>query len=205
MKAQIIVNKNGPRNIVFDNCKINERKTFNVDDAWNLTIKNSTIKTNPIDISNCPRLILDNSTAVNLILKDNSRAYVFGDGNNGNQSYEKDVSSMITFSTPEVYPSYRPPFLVDIEDTDLAVAMDENIKAKLYPNPATTHFTVDLSSITKADLKLFDLTGKMVMSKTNVTGQIMIPVNTLENGIYILNVKTESGSYMQKILIIPEL
>ena len=421
-----------PRNVVFDNCIIYEGNKFNVDDAWNLTIKNSTIKTNPIDISNCPRLILDNSTAVNLILKDNSRAYVFGDGNNGNQSYNKDVSSEINFSKPNVYPSYRPPFLVDIEesedsvyakepfdvnsttltdagsgigwkdnwtssdaglsideevsliypsgvalntsgghivetqsnvsnerlfenqlslasgtfylsflakktadgffkletsntssqirfgmsvagtgsitaksgtgisqsnrgkfesnktylvvvkysnqsgnsavtrvklykegdlvpmdDTDLvwdvesapnstgviqdrllikveggtvaldeliignsfrsvtydenfeeinlAVAMDENIKAKLYPNPATTHFTVDLSSITKADLKLFDLTGKMVMSKTNVTGQIMIPVNTLENGIYILNVKTESGSYMQKILIIPEL
>lgn len=104
-----------PRNIVFDNCTINERTTFNVDDTWNLTIKNSTIKTNPIDVSNCPRLILDNSTAVNLILKDNSRAYVFDDGNNGNQSYDKDISSMITFSTPEVYLSYKPPFLVDIE------------------------------------------------------------------------------------------
>ena len=130
-----------------------------------------------------------------------------GDGKISLMLMDGTSSEMLSsYYSKEAGMENSPHLLIIAEGPLLVDEMDgNNTKINVYPNPATTHFTVHLSSITKADLKLFDLTGKMVMSKTNVSGQIMIPVNTLGNGIYILKVKTESGSYMQKILIIPEL
>lgn len=110
-----------PRNVVFDSCTIFERQTFNVDDTWNLTIKNSTI-TGQVDVNNIPRLIIDNSTFSSLKLRDQSTAYVFGNTNNST-NYDKDILSVIHDLEPEEYPSYKPPFLIE-KDTDFILVKE---------------------------------------------------------------------------------
>ncbi len=113
-----------PRHVNFENCYINERSTFNVDDTWNLNIKNCSINAGQVDVSNCPRIVMDSIYLTNIDgdaikLRSFSHAYVFGDyGYNGDASalennYSKDISSTINFSQPEIYPSYAPPFLVE--------------------------------------------------------------------------------------------
>lgn len=122
-----------PRNIVFDNCFINERNTFNVDDAWNLTIKNCTINTGQVDVSNCPRIVMDsiyftNNTGDAIQLRSGSNAYVFGkytynqDPSLLETKYNKDISSTINFIQPEVYPNYAPPFLLKGASQDFVYA-----------------------------------------------------------------------------------
>ncbi len=100
-----------PRNIVFDKCILNERETFNVDDTWNLTLKNTKI-IGQLDVSNCPSLILDNSVASSIKLRDSTISYIFGNGGNGNQNYDKDAGSIINQLKPKMYPSYEPSFLI---------------------------------------------------------------------------------------------
>ncbi|WP_304066987.1 hypothetical protein [Pedobacter glucosidilyticus] len=102
-----------PRNVVFDNCTIDERQTFNVDDTWNLTLKNTTMN-GQLDIENCPRLVLDNVKTTSLKLRNKSIAYMFGNTCDGNivQDYDKDASSVIFTSKPDEYPFYNPPFLI---------------------------------------------------------------------------------------------
>ena len=101
-----------PRNIVFDNCIINERNTFNVDDAWNVTIKDCDIKEGLVDVSNCPRLSLDSNSFDGYTLKSNTRAFIFGNSRNRGGS-DKDGSSTVLLQQPSDYPSFRPPFLMD--------------------------------------------------------------------------------------------
>ncbi len=122
-----------PRNVVFDNCFINERMTFNVDDAWNVVIKNCTINGGQVDVSNCPNIIMDSIYFTNIAddaiqLRSGSNAYVFGKYTyNGNPSllktkYNNDISSTINFSQPEVYPNYAPPFLLKGASQDFVYA-----------------------------------------------------------------------------------
>ncbi|MCP4312686.1 MAG: hypothetical protein GY790_15600 [Bacteroidetes bacterium] len=125
-----------PRHVKFDNCYINERSTFNVDDTWNLNIKNCTINVGQVDVNNCPRIVMDsiyftNITGDAIKLRSASNAYVFGEyAYNGDASaleekYNKDISSTINFSQPEVYPSYAPPFLPEMAQPQDLVYADE--------------------------------------------------------------------------------
>lgn len=135
-----------PRNVVFDNCIINERMTFNVDDAWNVIIKNCTINAGQVDVSNCPNILMDSINFTNITgdaiqLRSGSNAYLFGKYTyNGNPSllqtkYNKDVSSTINFSQPEVYPNYAPPFLLKAALQDLVYAQESfEISASVLTN-----------------------------------------------------------------------
>jgi hypothetical protein len=125
-----------PRHVKFDNCYINERSTFNVDDTWNLNIKNCTLNVGQVDVNNCPRIVMDSIYFTNITddaikLRSASNAYVFGDyAYNGDataleQNYNKDISSSINFSQPEVYPSYAPPFLMEMSQVQDLVYADE--------------------------------------------------------------------------------
>ena len=82
-----------PRNIVFKNSNIFERKTFNIDDAWNVTVQNSTIH-GQVDVDSSPSVILDNVDAKEIKLKNNTLVYFFGK-NNLNQSFIKDDTCLL--------------------------------------------------------------------------------------------------------------
>ena len=74
-------------------------------------------------------------------------------------------------------------------------------RINVYPNPATLEFTVGLENISQADLSLFDLTGKLVLFRKDVSDQLTIPVNTLGKGLYILKVRDDSALYKEKIIV----
>jgi hypothetical protein len=74
-------------------------------------------------------------------------------------------------------------------------------KIKVYPNPATSEFTVELKNISQADLSLFDLAGKLVWFREDVRDQLTIPVNSLGKGLYILKVRDDTELYKEKIIV----
>lgn len=86
-------------------------------------------------------------------------------------------------TTKEVMQSFRA--------TD-ALSLDTNsIKAvKLYPNPAAD--LIRLSNIEVVNVQVTDLTGKTLMSLTNVNDQTDINVSNLNSGVYFVTVKGEN-------------
>ncbi len=72
----------------------------------------------------------------------------------------------------------------------------------VYPNPAT--LTVNIASgkeLVRA-VRLFSIEGKEIMSADNSAGLQVIRLNvaTLAGGVYMLEIKTDSNTYQQKVL-----
>lgn len=86
-------------------------------------------------------------------------------------------------TTKEVMQSFRA--------TD-ALSLDTNsIKAvKLYPNPASDF--IRLSNIEVVNVQVTDLTGKTLISLSNVNDQTDINVSNLNSGVYFFTVKGEN-------------
>lgn len=64
----------------------------------------------------------------------------------------------------------------------------------VYPNPAKDQLFVESESDENAEIQLADLTGKVIL-KQNCTQSCIIQLNTLQNGIYLVNL------YKQNILV----
>jgi hypothetical protein len=66
---------------------------------------------------------------------------------------------------------------------------------KVYPNPATTHITLDLGAQNQRieTLNIFTITGQKVISLTHVNSSKSIDIQKLKSGIYLLEGILESG------------
>lgn len=91
------------------------------------------------------------------------------------------------------------PIVMGVKDSGLA----DNIK--LYPNPSNGNFFVKTKELTgKVELSIYDTSGKRVYVSSDYqnAGQITKEYNVnLPKGVYIVNVKSERGTYSQKLII----
>lgn len=72
----------------------------------------------------------------------------------------------------------------------------------VYPNPATTKFFIDGFGIQEfKEISIISLTGKLVLTKNNVHGLDGIDISALQNGIYIVRIKTEKQTVSKKLVI----
>ena len=71
-----------------------------------------------------------------------------------------------------------------VREDDLAVA--------LYPNPVSDWLSVILDAGTRAELNMFDLTGRHVET-WNTTGPIKLDLRHLTSGQYVLSIQSERG------------
>ncbi|MHB8262030.1 MAG: T9SS type A sorting domain-containing protein [Bacteroidia bacterium] len=75
----------------------------------------------------------------------------------------------------------------------------------MYPNPTTG--TVYISGGNISDTQLYvevqDLTGRTISKQTlTVTNGVVTLQNTLENGVYMLNIKGEDGKVVTQKLVV---
>jgi len=70
---------------------------------------------------------------------------------------------------------------------------DTDIQNKVYPSPALGEINIENCKDVSL-IEIFDLSGKKVMAARN-NGNIIvhIPVNKLNNGLYIIRLKTSEG------------
>ena len=76
--------------------------------------------------------------------------------------------------------------------------------ARLYPNPANSQITVELTEPTgTTSFSLFSMSGQQVVHQTltKVKSEIQLP-ETLENGIYQAMVQSKEGQQVQKLTVI---
>lgn len=73
---------------------------------------------------------------------------------------------------------------------------------KVYPNPASTFITVDLSDILNIQsLIIFDITGKVILEMNSPAVITEIDVSSYVSGIYFLKVLTSEKQYIQRLTI----
>ncbi|MEZ4684607.1 MAG: T9SS type A sorting domain-containing protein [Bacteroidia bacterium] len=75
----------------------------------------------------------------------------------------------------------------------------------LYPNPASDRLTLSGDFAAKATIRLFSLSGKLVLSPKVVqpgSPEVELNVSSLSAGMYFLQVMSESGRvWSEKVLV----
>ena len=78
--------------------------------------------------------------------------------------------------------------------------LSENI-ISIYPNPSNGIFTINNEQLTINNLTITDITGKTIKQFTIFNSQFTINLNNQPDGIYFLNIETENGSFVKKLII----
>lgn len=73
----------------------------------------------------------------------------------------------------------------------------------IIPNPASDSLNVSINNSLISSITILDLKGSVVITESNIsTSEKLIPIHSLNSGIYIVKIKSESGqSIIKKIVI----
>ncbi|MCD9856315.1 T9SS type A sorting domain-containing protein [Epilithonimonas sp. JDS] len=84
----------------------------------------------------------------------------------------------------------------------LAVSDAKSKDLKVYPNPTTGVFTIDLDS-DNSEVKIFDMTGKTIVTKSSqrAKNNQTFDISNLPKGTYILKIKTADNNEVVKKII----
>lgn len=72
----------------------------------------------------------------------------------------------------------------------------------IYPNPANDEVKIVLEESMEADIRVFDVAGKLVIYQPDVylENHHAIDVSNLNNGLYFIRINTENGSVTKKLM-----
>ncbi|HEX6845840.1 MAG TPA: T9SS type A sorting domain-containing protein, partial [Chitinophagaceae bacterium] len=78
-----------------------------------------------------------------------------------------------------------------------------NKNIDVYPNPAINYFIVYNYDLSNNMISLYDISGKLMMSKQTKDLATRVDVNDLPNGVYVLTIKGTDGkiSRTEKMVI----
>ncbi|MFN5024261.1 MAG: T9SS type A sorting domain-containing protein, partial [Bacteroidota bacterium] len=76
-----------------------------------------------------------------------------------------------------------------------------DLGATIYPNPAKSNFNIKLQEMQSGSVVIYDLTGKRVLS-TELNGlETEVNCNTLQNGLYVVEITVDGKTQVQKLNI----
>lgn len=72
----------------------------------------------------------------------------------------------------------------------------------IYPNPSNGELTIKTTkNYGDVEVSLVDINGRLVMSrKLTITGEVTLDINTLQSGVYVLNIKGQNINVFEKII-----
>jgi hypothetical protein len=88
----------------------------------------------------------------------------------------------------------------DIEYTAIEEALQPS-DIEIFPNPAQEVVNIVLNKLGTADLRIYDLTGKVVFERQNAQSFVRVNTQELAAGSYVVTVSTLGGTVSQKLMI----
>jgi hypothetical protein len=81
-------------------------------------------------------------------------------------------------------------------------SLEENIsnRIKLYPNPTNGIINYESNNIEILKIQVTDLTGKVILEKSNLEVSGYINISSLNQGVYLINIKTKQGNLLNRII-----
>ncbi|MCX6199990.1 MAG: T9SS type A sorting domain-containing protein, partial [Bacteroidetes bacterium] len=75
-------------------------------------------------------------------------------------------------------------------------------RIQIMPNPAHDFVNVVVDkSVLGSELKITDVTGRLVLAVQLVTRNTQLETSSFENGMYFISVKTKDGEWKEKLVI----
>ena len=80
------------------------------------------------------------------------------------------------------------------------VEHNNELNCNIYPNPASDILTIATEANVE-EIAIYDIYGRAVRQQVNeTTGQQVVDVADLENGIYFINIKTDKGNIVKRFI-----
>jgi hypothetical protein len=76
----------------------------------------------------------------------------------------------------------------------IAIAQSKNNLANIYPNPAAESINIELVNPNFA-VQIFDVKGKNIFKKSNISNKITISTKDMPNGIYFVKIQSADGKF----------
>jgi hypothetical protein len=86
---------------------------------------------------------------------------------------------------------------IPIDGTGITEVAD--LISGIYPNPATTHLTIDLANAGNADVIVYNMLGESVLQETLTNTSNRINIATLSPGMYVVKVKQNGQMHTVKM------
>lgn len=115
----------------------------------------------------------------------------------GQESTEEDVEGVISHKVDDTtlgevfFDPFECGVVMSVEDLNQSTF-------QLYPNPAKNSFFVE--SLEKGNISIYDLSGKKVLSKNNLSGKNQINL-FLPKGIYLVQFETKTATTTKKLVV----
>jgi hypothetical protein len=84
---------------------------------------------------------------------------------------------------------------------NLDLADNRSQQVTLYPNPSRGSFTVSWFDNLETNIDLFDLQGRIVLSKTTSANSVELDIHEFSDGIYLISIENESTKLIKKIVL----
>ncbi len=91
---------------------------------------------------------------------------------------------------------------INITSAILGVSNFETIQATIFPNPSNGKLNIQFTEIDKnIDLKIIDVVGKTVLSKTNLSKKNVLDIKYLTKGVYFVVLSNKQSKYLEKLIL----
>ena len=135
--------------------------------------------------------------------------YLTFDGGIWNSTFETFSGGFVAFgeaNNGELYVSTLGGNIFRLTDALLSIEESSLNSVSIFPNPAKNILNLDFSNLahdSSAEINIYDLQGKIVMSKFRTDNPInTIDISALQNGFYILKIQTENATQLTKKFVI---
>jgi len=73
----------------------------------------------------------------------------------------------------------------------------------VYPNPADSQITIGLQNPINAEIRIFDISGKLLMYQADafIANKYTMDVSSLNSGVYFVRLNTTAGTAIKKLVI----
>ncbi len=189
-----------------DNVKYVINKLIQQDNQSNLTFNYLLDKANLLRNSN------DRSMAINLLdsIKnvfslDSANLALVDYWHCVNEAEQAIIDSLIAFdSVGFYYPCMQKKDVVQLNKRDVPASINftpsGSLNIQIYPNPTFSEITITNLGVSEHTISLYSIDGKKILSKTSTENNISFNLDSLSEGIYILEIKNSSGIVQQKII-----
>lgn len=72
---------------------------------------------------------------------------------------------------------------------------------EVFPNPAKDRINIRFSEAKESNIRIYDMTGRLVYSTTSADQAFSIPVQGLRNGIYTVLIQQQGNQFVERIVI----